>query len=49
MNCLVYTAFEFVGAALAAGVFYATHPSEYDKGALRAHSLRDKEYYGTSA
>merc|ERR1719301_290970 len=33
-NCLIYTAFEFVGAGLAAGVFMATHPSEYDKGAV---------------
>jgi len=28
-NCLVYTAFECVGAGLAAGVFKATHPAEY--------------------
>merc|ERR1719359_1160934 len=26
MNCLLYTAFEFIGAILAAGVFYVTHP-----------------------
>jgi len=45
MNCLVYTAFEFVGATLAAGVFYATHPSEYSKG----QRLQLKEYYGTLA
>jgi len=28
-NCLIYSAYEFVGAGLAAGVFHATHPSEY--------------------
>merc|ERR1719235_1148616 len=30
-NCLIYSAYEFVGAGLAAGVFHATHPAEYDK------------------
>jgi len=30
-NCLIYSAYEFVGAGLAAGVFHATHPSEYSK------------------
>merc|ERR1719473_804423 len=25
-NCFIYTAFEFVGAAVAAGVFHVTHP-----------------------
>merc|ERR1719321_2187412 len=33
-NCLIYSAYEFVGAGLAAGVFMATHPSEYPKGTL---------------
>jgi len=33
-NCLIYSAFEFVGAGLAAGVFHITHPSEYAKGML---------------
>jgi len=28
-NCLIYSAYEFVGAGLAAGVFHATHPAEY--------------------
>jgi len=28
-NCLIYSAYEFVGAGLAAGVFMVTHPSEY--------------------
>jgi len=28
-NCLIYSAYEFVGAGLAAGVFHATHPDEY--------------------
>jgi aquaporin Z len=31
-NCLIYSAFEFMGAAVAAGVFMCTHPSEYAKG-----------------
>merc|ERR1719379_619973 len=31
-NCLIYTGFEFVGAALAAVVFRGTRPSEYAKG-----------------
>jgi len=30
-NCLIYSAYEFVGAGLAAGVFHATHPGEYSK------------------
>jgi len=30
-NCLIYSAYEFVGAGLAAAVFHATHPSEYSK------------------
>ena len=33
-NCLIYSAFEFVGAGLAAAVFRATHVSEYAKGSL---------------
>jgi len=28
-NCLIYSAYEFVGAGLAAGVFHVTHPGEY--------------------
>lgn len=32
MNCLVYTAFELAGACIAAGVFFITHVSEYEKG-----------------
>jgi len=31
-NCLVYSFFEFIGAALAAGVFYVVQPEEYAKG-----------------
>jgi len=30
-NCITYSAFEFSGAAVAALVFYASHPSEYLK------------------
>merc|ERR1719409_621364 len=28
-NCLIYSAYECIGAALAAGIFHVTHPSEY--------------------
>merc|ERR1719439_243124 len=28
-NCLIYSAYEFVGAGLAVGVFHAVHPDEY--------------------
>merc|ERR550537_2131596 len=31
-NCLIYSAAEIAGAAVAAGVFMCTHPSEYAKG-----------------
>merc|ERR1719218_295773 len=31
-NCLIYSAAEIAGAAVAAGVFMVTHPSEYAKG-----------------
>lgn len=30
-NCLIYSCFEFVGAALAAGVFFVVQPGEYNK------------------
>jgi len=33
MNCLIYSIFEIIGGCIAAGVFMATHPSEYGKGA----------------
>merc|ERR1719261_740501 len=33
-NCLIYSVAELCGAAAAAGVFYATRPSEYAKGLL---------------
>jgi len=42
MNCLVYSAVECVGAILAAGIFFATHPSEYSKG-----HRSQTEYYGS--
>lgn len=45
MNCLVYTAFEFMGAIMASGVFYLVRPSEYVKGL----KLQLKDYYGTLA
>jgi len=32
MNCLIYSVFEIIGGCIAAGVFMATHPSEYSKG-----------------
>merc|ERR1719420_168966 len=44
MNCLVYSAFEFAGACLAAGVFFGTHPSEYIKGMQPFY-----ESYGSTA
>merc|ERR1719353_2195676 len=34
-NCLLYSAYEFIGAALAAGVFYATRPGEFAKCMLK--------------
>merc|ERR1719223_2235796 len=33
MNCLIYSVFEIIGGCIAAGVFRATHPSEFSKGA----------------
>merc|ERR1719456_1391379 len=33
-NCLLYSAYEFVGAAVAAGVFRAVQPHEFAKGAI---------------
>ena len=33
-NCLVYSLFEFIGAAAAAGVFHVVQPGEYAKGLL---------------
>jgi len=33
MNCLIYSIFEIIGGLIAAGVFMATHPSEFSKGA----------------
>merc|ERR1719409_2077393 len=45
-NCLLYSAYEFIGAALAAGVFYATRPGEFAKG---SETLLDKETYGATA
>jgi aquaporin Z len=46
MNCLAYSVFEFVGACLAAGVFFVTHPGEYDKG---SQSFRERNSYGSLA
>merc|ERR1719453_659577 len=39
MNCLVYSAFELAGACIAAGIFFGTHPSEFDKGTKREGDL----------
>jgi len=33
VNCIFYTIFEIIGGAIAAGVFMATHPSEFSKAA----------------
>jgi len=35
MNCLIYSIFEIIGGLIAAGVFMATHPSEYSKGSAQ--------------
>jgi len=40
-NCLLYTCYEFVGAAVAAGVFRAVRPEEYAKNIMKG--------YGSSA
>merc|ERR1711865_375623 len=32
VNCVIYSIFEIIGGCIAAGVFMATHPSEYSKG-----------------
>ena len=32
INCVIYSIFEIIGGLIAAGVFMATHPSEYSKG-----------------
>merc|ERR1719409_507898 len=45
-NCLLYTAYEFLGAALAAGIFHAVRPGEFAKGAFEA--MTKKEDYGTN-
>jgi len=34
VNCLLYTIFEIIGGAIAAGVFMQTHKAEYDKGEM---------------
>ena len=31
INCVIYSIFEIIGGLIAAGVFMATHPSEYSK------------------
>jgi aquaporin Z len=49
MNCLVYSALEFAGAAIAASVFFGTHPTEYIKGAQSGRFLRERESYGSLA
>jgi len=35
MNCLIYSIFEIIGGLIAAGVFMATHPSEFSNGAAQ--------------
>merc|ERR1719274_581270 len=34
-NCLLYTVYEFVGAAVAAGLFRACRPEEFAKGFMK--------------
>jgi len=38
MNCLIYSVFEIIGGCIAAGIFMATHPSEYAKGGSEEES-----------
>jgi len=45
MNCLTYTAFELVGAGLAAGAFMVTRDEEFSKGsALPINQKKDDNY-----
>merc|ERR1719389_621944 len=45
MNCLMYTAFELVGAGLAAGAFMVTRDEEFSKGsALPINQKKDDNY-----
>jgi len=46
INCLIYSGFELTGACIAAGLFFATHPSEFRKGEL---DLLEKQTYGAIA
>jgi len=43
MNCLIYSIFEIIGGCIAAGVFMATHPSEYSKGAAEEEAAAPAE------
>jgi aquaporin Z len=38
VNCVIYSIFEIIGGCIAAGVFMATHPSEYGKGGAAEES-----------
>jgi len=38
VNCVIYSIFEIIGGCIAAGVFMATHPSEYSKGGDEAEA-----------
>jgi len=46
MNCLSYTAFELVGAGLAAGAFYVTRDEEFSKGASLPINQKKDDSYG---
>jgi len=42
VNCVIYSIFEIIGGLIAAGVFMATHPSEYSKGGESAPLAADE-------
>jgi len=42
VNCVIYSIFEIIGGCIAAGVFMATHPSEYSKGGESAPLAADE-------
>merc|ERR1719503_360490 len=49
VNCVIYSIFEIIGGCIAAGVFMATHPSEYSKGGSAEESAPIDEKDGGAA
>jgi len=43
INCVIYSVFEIIGGCIAAGVFMATHPSEYSKGSAEEQPIAGEE------